>query len=120
MTDVLKLGSRPTVVFDPRPSVSQLRWYVKGLERPDDVELKALTGEVLPSDVFEAMDVLYQACFIAPSGLPQGVNLWADSTRHWPRHDAETLIQSHLKAGLSLRFPYCTVRHEQSQVSRPH
>lgn len=117
VTDVLKLGSRPTVIFDTRPTLAQLWWYAKGLEHPDDPELKSIAGEVMPSDVFEAIDLLHETCFITPGGLPQGVNLWANSDRHWARRDAEALIQSHMKAGLSLRFPYCTVRQEQSQVS---
>ena len=45
------------------------------------------------------------------------MNLWKNSGGHWPREDAEALVQSHLKAGLTLRFPYCRVRHEQTQTA---
>ena len=115
VTDQLNLASQPTLIFDPRTALAQLRWYPKGLGQPNNVELKLLEGAVEPEDVLEAIDRLYNECFVTPSGLPQGINLWANASRHWPRKDAEVLIQSHLKAGLVSRFPFCKVRHEQSQ-----
>ena len=115
VTDELDLGSHPTLIFDPRTVSPQLRWYAAGLSQPDKVELKPLEGDVSPEAVYEAIEQLYQECFVTPSGLPQGVNLWQRADRHWPRVDAEALVQSHLKAGLVMRFPYCKVRHEQPQ-----
>ena len=111
----LDLGSQPTLIFDPRTVSPLLRWYPEGLSQPDNVELKPLAGDVNPNDVFDAIDLLYQECFVTPISLPQGINLWCEAGRHWPRRDAEALVQSLLKAGLVLRFPHCTVRHEQTQ-----
>ena len=117
VVDDLELGTRPTLIFDPRPSVSQLRWYSNGLEEPDNVELKPVYGDVRPIDVFEAIDRIYEDCLITPSGLPRGVNLWQDARNYRPYEHAEALVQSHLKAGLGERFTYCTIRHEQTDVS---
>ena len=111
----LGLGSEPAVIFDSRVTSGRLLWYPEGLGQPEIVEFKPLAGDVTQGDVFAAMDHLYHECFVTPSGLPQQVNLWNNTNQHWPRDDAEALIQSHLKAGLALRFPYCTIRHEQTQ-----
>lgn len=115
VTNELDLGSRPTLIFDPRTATPELRWYPNGLGQPDSVELKPLAGDVGPDDVFEAINELYQECLVTPDSLPHGVNLWKDADRHWPRSDAEALVQSLLKAGLVLRFPHCRVWHEQPQ-----
>ena len=115
VADRLKLGSQPTLIFDPRTAIPELRWYPEGLGHPDNRVLKHLAGEVSPEDVFFAIDELYRECFITPDSLPQGVNLWKNAGKHWPRRDAEAMVQSHLKAGLVLRFPHCKVRHEQPQ-----
>ena len=115
VTDELELGSLPTLLFDPRPISPQLRWYPAGLSQPDKVELKPLDGDVSPEAVFEAIEELFQECFITPTSMPQGMNLWHEAAKNRPKQEAETLIQSHLKAGLVLRFPYCKVRHEVRQ-----
>lgn len=117
VTDTLKYGSEPTVVFDARTSVPQLRWYPEGLQDPDTVEVKAIDGEVTCEDVFDAISVLHKKCLITPTGLPQGVNLWNNASQRWVRRDAEALLQSLLKVGLMFRFPYCTIRHEQPQMT---
>ena len=115
VADNLDLGSQPTLIFDPRTKSPQLRWYPEGLGQPNNVEFMPLAGNVDPEDVFNAIDQLYRECFVTPSGLPQGVNLWRNANGYWPQENAEALIQSHLKAGIVLRFPYCKVRHEQPQ-----
>ena len=112
----LALGGLPTMIFDPRTAPPQLRWYPEGLGKPDTYELKPLSGNVSPEDVLEAITRLYQNCFVTPDGLPSGVNLWTDASKHRPRKDAEKMVQSLLKAGLVLRFPFCKILHEQPQV----
>lgn len=116
VTDI-DLGSRPALIFDTRPSTPQLRWYPKGLEDPDHVELRPISGSIDPESVFETIDHLHEQCFVTPSGLPHQVSLWQEPTKHRPQKTAEALVQSHLKAGLLMHFPHCTVRHEQPQVS---
>ena len=113
--DQLNLGSLPTLIFDPRTVTPQLRWYPEGLRQPDKFELKPFEGDVSPDDVFEAINRLYEQLFITPAGMPGGGNLWSKAGEHWAGKDAEALLQSYLKAGLIMGFPYCTVRHEQTQ-----
>ena len=117
VTDNLDLGAQPTLLFDPRPASPQLRWYPRGLGQPDNVKFIPLVGGVSRVDVFDAIEQVYKQCFITPSGLPRGVSLWEDAREYRPLKDAEALVQSHLKAGLAMRFPYCTVRHEQAQLA---
>ena len=113
----LGLGKEPTLVFDSRVTSNQLRWYPEGLTKAETVKFPPLRGDVTAEEVFEAIDLLHDQCFVTPSGLPQRVNLWTNPSDPWPRDDAEALVQSHLKAGLTLRFPYCRVRHEQTQTA---
>ena len=113
----LGLGEEPTLVFDSRVTSNRLRWYPDGLARAESVEFPPLDGDVTTEDVFDAIDLLHDQCFVTPSGLPQRVNLWKNPSLHWPREDAEALVQSHLKAGLTLRFPFCRIRHEQTQTA---
>ena len=115
VVDQLNLGSQPTLIFDPRTSSPQLRWYPKGLGNPDIVELKPLTGDVSPEAVYETIDRLYMHCLVTPTSLPYGGNLWNDAAKCWPQESAEALVQSHLKIALVSTFPFCTVRHEQTQ-----
>ena len=117
VTDELELGSQPTLIFDPRTSTPELRWYPYGLGQADNYELMPLSGNVNPQDVFEAIDHLYRECFVTPGSLPLVQLLWQEPDRHWPNRLAEKMLQSHLKSGLVLRFPYCKVRHEQTQTS---
>ena len=117
VVDEHDVGSQPALIFDPRTVRPQLRWYPEGLDQPTNMELKPLEGSVNPGDVFSAINQVYNQCFITPGGLPQGVSLWEDPSHFAVLQNAEALVQSHLKAGLVMRFPFCTVRHEQTQVT---
>ena len=111
----LGLGHRPALIYDSRPSTPQLRWYPRGLGQLDEMELKPLEGDVDPEDVFDAIDKMYRECLVTPGALPPGVSLWKDARRHRPLRNAEAQLQAYLKLGLSSRFPFCRVWHEQSQ-----
>ena len=113
VTSIPALGSLPTVIYDPRPVSQWLRWYPEGLSMPDNVEVKSIDAEVSPSEVFEVIEQLHQECFVTPDGLPPGTHLWRNSAKQWPRKDAEAMMQSQLKAGLVVKFPFCKIRHEQ-------
>ena len=117
VAEELGLGEQPTLIYDPRPSSPQLRWYSQGLNQPNNVESKQIEGDVEPADVFEAIHKLYCECLATPSGLPSGGNLWQNVRRHHAGDKAEALIQSILKAGLALRFPFCKIWHEQPQLA---
>ena len=111
------LGSLPTVIYDPRPATQWLRWYPEGLSNPDKVEVKSTDAEVSPTEVFEVIDQLHKECFITPDGLPPGMHLWRNAEKQWPKQDAEAMMQSHLKAGLVVKFPFCKIRHEQPNTA---
>ena len=117
VVDQHDLGGEPTLIFDPRTVQPQLRWYPEGLGKPNDMEMKPLEGNVSPCDVFDAINQVYEQCFITPGGLPRGVSLWKNATKCKPRSNAEALLQSHLKSGLVMRFPFCNIRHEQTQTA---
>ena len=117
VADQLDLGTQPTLLFEPRTLSPELRWYPEGLGQPDTRDLLPLEGVVRPGDVLSAIDQVYEQCFIVPGGLPQGVSLWNDASRRRPLENAESLVQSYLKVGLVMKFPYCTIRHEQTQLT---
>ena len=115
VSDELSLGSQPTLFFDGRIVSPELRWYPAGLGDPNNVEVKPLEGDVSADEVFVAIDNLYRECLVTPGSLPSGGTLWKDASRFHPRDNAESIVQSHLKTCLVSRFPYCTIRHEQTQ-----
>lgn len=115
VTDNLALGSLPTLIFDPRSVNPELRWYPKGLADTNCVEVKPLQGDVTPDMIFEAIEDLYRQCLVTPTSMPQGGNLWQNTQKYWVRKDAEARVQALLKAGLAMKFPFCTIRHEQTQ-----
>ena len=113
----LDLGSLPTIIWDSRSAVDSFRWYRNGLAEPEHVELKPLSGTISPQVVYAKIDHLARECFMTPTGMPAGTGLWKNAGRYWPQERAESLIQSHLRIGLMGSFPYCTVRHEQTQTA---
>ena len=113
----LGIGSSPIIIFDPRTTTPQLRWYPQGLDQPEEVSFLNLTGSVDAIDVSQLVDDIYRQALITPSALPGGISLWEAPDRHWPKQDAEVLLQTYIKIALIAKFPYCTVRHEQSQPS---
>lgn len=115
VADELGLGSQPALFFDRRTVAPELRWYPCGLGDPDKVEVKPLMGDVDSDDVFAAIDKLYRECLVTPASLPLGGNVWNDASKFWPHENVESLIQSHVKITLVSRFPFCTIRHEQTQ-----
>ena len=117
VTKELALGSRPTLVFDPRTKSPELRWYREGLGNPDRVEVMPLRGGVSPNDIFDAIDWIYKTSFITPAAMSPPSLLWTSASKNWPHQNAEALIQGLLTVGLATKFPYCTVRQEQPQIA---
>ena len=115
VTEELGLGSRPALFFDRRTVAPELRWYPDGLGDPDNVEVKPLMGDVSAGAVSEAIDKLYLECLVTPVSLPLGGALWNNVANFWPRDNVESVLQSHVKISLVSRFPFCTIRHEQTQ-----
>ena len=113
----LGLGSIPTLIFDPRTERPELRWYSEGLDILDNVKVKPIAGDVNIEEVLATIDALYRQCLITPGVMAQGGKLWINPGLNWVRKDAEASVQLLVKAGLSARFPYCNVRHEQTQAA---
>ena len=115
VVDDLNFGLQPALVFDPRPGYTLLTWFPEGLNRPSEAQEKSLSDEVSPGEVFATINKMYEQMLKTPGSIPSGGNMWLSARQHWPRDNAEALVQSHLKAGLLTRFPQCKVRHEQTQ-----
>ena len=115
IADVLNLGLKPALVFDPRPGYTLLTWFPEGLDSPSQAQEKSLADEVSPDEVFKAIDKLYEQMLKTPGSMPSGGNMWLKAGKCWPQANAEAIVQSYLKAGLLTRFPQCKVRHEQTQ-----
>ena len=115
VTDEHSLGSRPALFFDRRTPSPELRWYPDGLRDPNNVDVKPLVGDVSADEVFAAIDRLHRECLVTPISLPLGGTLWKNAAKYWPRENVESTIQSHVKISLVSRFPFCTIRHEQTQ-----
>ena len=111
--DDLKVGSEPALFFEGRTAKPQLRWYPKGLQETDEVEVKCLEGDITPETISDTINRLYNESLKTPDGLPKVGNLWENSSKCWPSKHAESLVQIHLKNSLLSKFPFCTVRHEQ-------
>lgn len=117
VTDVLGLDHVPAVVFDPRVSDPETRYYPSGLGYPEVYEIVDLgTSPVTLDRIFAAIDRVYDTCLVTPDVQVEAGKLWTEKEKRWPAQDAEGRIQVHLKAGLSGAFPTCTVRHEQPGV----
>jgi hypothetical protein len=117
VTDDLKLGSVPAIIFDPRTVPISVRLYPEGLGAPDTVEHLSVAGaDVNLSRVFDVIAHVHRKCLITPEAQVRVGKLWKDASRWWASEAAEDLVQLHLRVGLTVAFPTCTVRHEQTDV----
>lgn len=118
VTDVLRLGAVPAIVFDPRTNPPSLRFYSRGLGDPDTVETTAVSiNDVTLDCIFEAVENIYRRCLITPQVHEPLGKLWENSQNWWPVAQAERVIQMHLRHGLSGALPTCVVRREQADIS---
>ncbi len=110
------LGKSPTIIFDPRLSTPEIRFYPDGLSNEDGCIVHAISDtEVSPDSIKRVVERIYESSFITPDAeVPGGPSVWQNSRRCWPSHNAEAVIQTHLKVGLHAHFFDCDVRHEQS------
>lgn len=118
VTDKLKLGNAPAIIFDPRTTPPSVRHYPKGLTEPDAVELVNLTAsDVNLGRIFEVIGQVHGKCLITPEAQMYVGKLWTDSSKWWASDNAEYMVQLHLRVGLTTAFPTCDIRHEQTDVS---
>jgi hypothetical protein len=117
ITDDLALGNVPGVLFDPRPSIPEVRFYPSGLGSPDNCRKLPLGGSDIPLEqIFDAITNIYSSCLITPDAQTPASKLWQQSNKWYPVKNAEAIIQWSLKSGLVAAFPSCIVRHEQPGV----
>ena len=115
VSDQLNLGHLPTLVYDPRPGSALLTWFPEGLGMPGQAQAKSLDDEVSPEKVFETINGMYEQSLRTPGSMTQSGNMWLNATQHRPKRDAESIVQTQLRAALLGRFLQCKVRPEQTQ-----
>jgi len=114
VVDELKGGDCAAIIHDPRPQQPETRYYPVGLQDPNQYRTLSLTTEEVDVDkVLAVIDAVYRTNLITPESQSQN-KLWENAAKWWPCEDAESKIQSCLKAGLAGHFLACTIRDEQS------
>lgn len=117
VTDNLKLGDTPAIVFDPRGAELEARYYSEGLQSLETyTPIRLDANNITISEIFDAIDKIHLSCLVTPEAQINANKLWANSEKGWPSSKAEEKIQAYLKAGLTTAFPTCTIRHEQEQI----
>ena len=118
VVDQIDHGEVPAVIYDPRTKPAQIRFYPDGLSKADNCQTVNVPAEFIAlTEVFEAIDEVHKVDFITPDAQMSPGKLWENADRYWPMANAELRIQMQLKTGLCLRFPTCTIRYEQPDVT---
>lgn len=118
VTEQLELGAVPAILFDPRCTPPDVRFYAGGLHTPESYEPIAVPQANVSLDrVLDAIDRVYESCLVTPEAQSPGAKLWKNQESWWPIARAEDTVQVYLKAGLTTAFPTCTVRHEQPDAA---
>lgn len=111
-----ELNSAPAIVFDPRPSPREVRFYPRGLCHDDecmsvDIKNEALTAE----SVMAELEGFYQRCLLTPSSAKASPRIWTNAGRFFPAENTEGLIQELLQVSLMAAFSNDDgdIRHEQ-------
>lgn len=117
VTDALSLGEVPAIIFDPRANLPQVRFYPEGLKMPEHyVPVPINVTDVSLSRIFEAIDKVHEELLITPEAQEKAGKLWENNAKWWPSSKAEGLVQLYLRTGLTMAFPTCTVRSEQTST----
>lgn len=118
VNDGLRLGNVPAVIFDPRTTNLEIRYYRDGLSKAEDCDMINLKNtEISMEQVFSLINLVHRNTLVSPDGQPQEGKLWRRNSRHWPAENAEGMIQLYLVVGLKTKFPWCTPRFEQPGIS---
>ncbi len=114
ISNTLLLGDVPAITFDPRPHISEVRFFPAGVNNLDFVEIVEVSfGDISLQQIYEEIDTIYRKHLVTPDAQLRAAKLWKDSQKGWPSDKAEDLIQNCLHVGLTRAFPNCTVRAEQ-------
>jgi len=116
--DELGLGQVPAVIFDPRPSPAQVRFYRNGLGEPDGCNVIDIQFGVVHLDsILDVVDRVHRRQLVTPDAQSEMGKLWTNKSKHWAAEKAELIIQMYLETALNAALPTCTIRSEQPQVS---
>jgi hypothetical protein len=116
ITETLGHAATPAIIFDPRLSVPEVRYYSKGLGYLDSyVAVKVSDVDIAIEDVLTVVDAVYKSCLVTPEVMTDQ-SLWHNKDKFWPSKNAEAMVQGKLHAGLAGAFPTCTVRPEQTMA----
>lgn len=109
------LKTKHAIVFDPRTTIPEVRYYPSGLGDPDTYTIISVsTEEVDLHRVLTVIQAVYNTHLITPDGQPPAGKVWHDHSKWQPSSKAEGIIQLYLVAALAGAFPVCTIRHEQT------
>lgn len=118
IVDELKLGTIPAIIFDPRPGEPEIRFYKNGLSDAEVVDVILINrAQISLDNIFSTINDVYKKFLVTPDAQPEAGKLWVEPAKCWPIKNAENTIQLYLKIGLTMAFPTCVVRHEQTDVS---
>lgn len=114
----MSVGTRPTIIFEPRTASPEARFYPKGLDATDEYHYLRLGGTtVTMSDVLGVVEHVYRTQLVTPGAQSKVGKLWQNAGKFWVAENAEDIAQMYLRTGLAAAFPSCIIRGEQSQVS---
>jgi hypothetical protein len=114
----LGLDGVTAIVYDPRPSPPQVRYYPQGLRQDDLVQVTPVQpmSTVSLDNIFQIIDRVHAQQLVTPDAQAERGKLWRSTTKAHPVKQAELTIQMYLETALNIGFPMCTVRREQTQV----
>ena len=118
ISDELRLGNIPAIIFEPRKKSAEIRFYPKGLDVLEECAVFALEKSTVSLDeVFDIIDKVYLHHIVTPESQTVAGKLWEKASDFIPIQNAENAIQWTLMVGLQAALPTFKVRHEQVQVS---
>lgn len=118
VVETYALGDVPAVIYDPRVSPPEVRYYPDGLGQPNTCHVtRVISGDIDLPAVLEVVERVYLRQLITPDAQSQRGKLWKNRSLHWVSENAELTIQMYLETAFNQAFPTCTIRSEQPQVS---
>ncbi|CAB1058849.1 hypothetical protein D1BOALGB6SA_3607 [Olavius sp. associated proteobacterium Delta 1] len=115
VTDEINVGEVPAVVVDPRPPVTEVRYYHNGMRLPDDrISLRIDCSDITIQEICDIINRVYNQCLITPDAQPEGNKLWKNSSKFRPYRNAEHRVQAFLKPAFAGAFPTCRIYHESA------
>ncbi len=112
VTDDLALGDVPALLFDPRTSEKELRYYPRGLAHENHCCLFQLSGVTVSAErIFAVIDRVWRSSLQTPRKAAS-FPIWATASKCMPGRRAEKTIQAILVAGFAADLLTCILRPE--------